>query len=120
MVIVCSALASAQAGPPAVDAVWADGQLFRTVFTPTVLPDKGPKDGIFAFPGVAGQRPVAESKPGDTDYNGGRWQVYAINVLDADALDHELTSWEEVQAYIDSGVLEIAGLGPSFVCPLIK
>jgi hypothetical protein len=111
--------AIAGAGPPAIDAIWADGYLFRTVDTGNSLPDKGPKDGIFVFPALPGQRAVAEAKPGDRDYNGGRWQVYVINVLDEGAVDHEFTSWEEVQQYISEDVLEIGGMGPTFVCPMI-
>jgi hypothetical protein len=106
-------------GPPARDAIWADGALYATVATPTHLPNHGPKDGIFAFPNYPSQRSVAESKPGDQDYNGGRWQVYLIDVVNPGNLPGELTSWEEVQNYINSGDLEMIGLGPSFVCPMI-
>jgi hypothetical protein len=122
LVVVCGffALTAVQAGPPIADALWADGQLYRTILTPTELPNHGPKDGLFVFPGLAGQRGVAEAKPGDRDYNGGRWQVYVINVLDESALSGELTSWEEVQMHISNGALEIGGMGPTFVCPMIK
>jgi hypothetical protein len=107
-------------GPPVPNAIWADGVLYATVATPTHLPDHGPKDGIFAFTNLPGQRSVAESKPGDQDYNGGRWQVYLVNAINPSNLPGELTSWEEVQSYINSGDLEISGMGPSFVCPLIR
>ena len=108
------------AGPPIQNFLWADGTLYRTILTDTDLPNYGPKDGLFVIPDLAGQRPVAESKPGDLDYNGGRWQVYVIDVVDASAIDHELTSWEEVQSYMSSGDLAFGGMGPAFVCPVIK
>jgi hypothetical protein len=112
-------VAAAQVGPPVSDAIWADGVLYATVATPTSpLPDHGPKDGIFSFPDEPSQRSVAESKPGDRDYNGGRWDVYVINIVNPGNLPGELTSWEEVQSYINSGDLEITGTG-SLVCPLI-
>lgn len=110
---------SAGNGPPTPDAIWADGVLYATVATPSHLPAHGPKDGLFVIPDLAGQRPVSESKPGDRDYNGGRWQVYLVDVVNANNIPHELTSWEEVQSYISSGDLAMAGMGPSFVCPLI-
>ncbi|HEY3015575.1 MAG TPA: hypothetical protein VGJ41_10725 [Nocardioides sp.] len=61
-------------------AFWIDGSLYRTVGTPTDLSDTGAPastyDAIYAFSGT--QRNVAEAKPGDTDFNGGRWQVHLL------------------------------------------
>ena len=119
LIVAFGITASAGVGPPIPDAIWADGQLFRTVATPNSLPDKGPKDGLFAFVGVEGQRSVSESKPGDQDYNGGRWAVYVVSLAEGETLDHELKYWEEVQQYINDGVLEVIGMG-SLVCPLIR
>ena len=116
-------------GPPG-GTIWADGMAFRTIATPSELPNKGPKDGIYVFDNLEGQHSVAEAKPGDQDYNGGRWQVYVLSfteeglaVHDADdngMADFELTSWEDVQHHIGLGHLEQTAMGPSFVCPLIK
>lgn len=121
---------NAGVGPPAPNAFWVDGSLYATVGTPTALPDHGPKDGIYVFSNLDGQRPVAEAKPGDHDYNGGRWQVTVLqftdeglNVHDANhdgMADFELTSWEDVQQHIGLGHLEVVGPGPSFVCPVIR
>ncbi|HDS01980.1 MAG TPA: hypothetical protein ENO22_08210 [candidate division Zixibacteria bacterium] len=125
-----SATGSAQVGPPAPDAIWADDVLYSTVGTPTSLPDHGPKDSLFVFQNLGGQVPVSESKPGDTDYNGGRWQVILLSftpeglgVHDPDndgESDLILTSWEQVKQHIDLGHLVRDGLGDSFVCPLKK
>jgi len=116
-------------GPPG-GVIWADGMAYQTVGTPTMLPNHGPKDGIYVFDNLMGQNPVSEAKPGDMDYNGGRWQVYvlrftdeglAVHDADGDGMaDFELTSWEQVQTHIGLGHLEMVGLGPSFECPLIK
>jgi hypothetical protein len=61
-------------------AFWIDGELYRTVATPTDLTDTGAPastyDAIYSFSGY--QRNVAEAKPGDTDFNGGRWQVHLL------------------------------------------
>ncbi len=117
------------AGPPIPEAIWADGHLFGTVLTPSDLPDKGPKDGIYNFMGQAGQQSVAEAKPGDADYNGGRWNVTLVSFTEAGLaefdqdmngeVDEDLTSWEEVQQAISDGYVAVDGPGPTFVCPLI-
>lgn len=70
------ATASGVSGP----AFWIDGQLYRTVATPTDLSGTGAPDSTFdAIYSFAGnQRNVAEAKPGDRDFNGGRWQVHEL------------------------------------------
>jgi hypothetical protein len=61
-------------------AFWIDGDLYRTVATPTDLSDTGAPastyDAIYAFGGA--QLNVAEAKPGDADFNGGRWAVHDL------------------------------------------
>lgn len=61
-------------------AFWIDGELYRTVATPTDLSGTGAPattyDAIYSFGGA--QRNVAEAKPGDTDFNGGRWAVHQL------------------------------------------
>ena len=60
---------------------WADGELFAGVVTPAKFkPSSGNFDELYAggngfFDGVP---LISESKPGDQDYNGGRWH---LNVL---------------------------------------
>jgi len=60
--------------------IWADYILFGTVGTPTAFkPGAGPFDELFTganFKDEVGA--ISESKPGDQDFNGGRWHV---NVL---------------------------------------
>jgi hypothetical protein len=60
---------------------------------------------------------VAEAKPGDRDYNGGRWMVLPVtwNVTPV-----QLTSAEEVEAYAAAGMLDIAtSPARQFLCPVI-
>lgn len=80
-----SAAALAITAPPtsagvSEPAFYVDGTLYRTVATPTDLSGTGAPDhtydAIYAFSDH--QRNVAEAAPGDTDYNGGRWQVHAL------------------------------------------
>jgi hypothetical protein len=116
-------------GPPG-GLIWADGMAYKTVGTPTTLPGHGPKDGLYVFDNLMGQHAVSESKPGDMDYNGGRWQVYvlafteeglAVHDADDDGMaDFELTSWEDVQTHIGLGHIEQLAMGPSLECPLIR
>ena len=72
--------APAQAGVSG-PAFWIDGTLYRTVATPTDLSGTGAPastyDAIYSFGGA--QRNVAEAKPGDTDFNGGRWAVHQLS-----------------------------------------
>ena len=117
-------------GPPAPSAIWADGMAYRTVDTGNRLPGHGPMDGLYVFNNLEGQRPVAEAKPGDHDYNGGRWQVYVLEFTEEGLAVHdpdedgvanfELTGWDAVQTHIGLGHLEMSGMGPRFVCPLIQ
>ncbi len=86
-----AAIASAQ-GPNGRPQSWADGELFAGVVTPaTFNPASEPFDELYH--GIVGQDGpgqgggflngvplISESKPGDQDYNGGRWH---LNILKA-------------------------------------
>jgi hypothetical protein len=133
MSLAIAAIVVAGVGPPHLDAIWADGTLYATVGTPSKLPNKGNFDGLYAISGLEGQRPVSESKPGDMDYNGGRWQVYNLEWTAEGIAAHdansdgmvdpgmELTSWEDVEYHMNTlGHLTSTGMGDRFVCPLIK
>lgn len=130
LLLVISLTSILSAGGPPGGAIWADGMVFKTIITPSSLPANGPKDGIYVFDNLGGQNPISETKPGDRDYNGGRWQVYVLaftdeglaihDANDDGVADFQLTSWEEAQAHINLGHLEQVAMGPSFVCPLIK
>lgn len=108
-------------GPPSL-AFYVDGAQYRTVGTPTDLSGTGAPastyDTIYAL--GAGLANVAESKPGDTDYNGGRWMVIPIEWA-AGVTPVQLVSDAEVYAAQAAGWLTI-GSAPvkQFVCPVIK
>jgi|SRR5215207_1013954 len=117
------ASASGVSGP----AFYVDHELYRTVATPTDLSGtEAPAqswDTIYNFFGV--QRSVATAAPGDTDYNGGRWQVHKVSLTGsyADALasgdldgDGVLDSDTEVLAAIAAGDLVDDGVVTYFVC----
>jgi hypothetical protein len=104
-VIALSVSAVAAGGPPSL-AFYIDGARYRTIATPTDLSNTGAPehsfDRIYALgPGLIN---VAEAKPGDTDYNGGRWMVLPITWHTAPV---QLTSAEQVEEYADNGWLDI-------------
>ncbi len=63
-------------------AIWAHGELYDTVITPTtfIAPPEHSTDILYNFgmSGLAGQRSVSESAPGDPGFNGGRWDVQMV------------------------------------------
>ena len=62
---------------------------------------------------------VAEAKPGDRDYNGGRWMVLPVTWASG-VTPVQLTSAEAVEAYANTGWLTIASTpAREFLCPVI-
>jgi hypothetical protein len=108
-----------QAGGPPGIGFYVDGDPYRTVGTPTDFTDTGAPahtyDAIYALGGNLLN--VAEAKPGDRDYNGGRWQVFGVEWHVA---PYQLTSAEDVWDAYQLGELTI-GDEPmaSFECPVI-
>ena len=134
MILAVGSLASAQGATViAEDAIWADGELYGTVVTPTSFknPPQRSTDIIYSFAmnELQGQRSVSEAAPGDRDYNGGRWSVHFAfftplgeSVHDGDndgIVDFELVSAEEVLAHAALGHIEIVKANFYFVCPLL-
>jgi hypothetical protein len=115
------------------EAIWADGELYDTIITPAtfVSPPAHSTDMIYSFmmSGLEGQRGVAESAPGDRDYNGGRWDVQmvtfteigkAVHDPDGDGMvNFELTSAEQVLAHEGLGHIIINDADFYFECPLL-
>jgi hypothetical protein len=109
--------------------IYVDGQLYRTVGTPTDLSNTGAPassfDTIYEFFGL--QSNVATAAPGDPGFNGGRWRVqglqftnYAAAVAAYDTNGSgNLDSDEEVLAAIAGGAATDLGVIKSFECPVI-
>lgn len=115
------------------EAIWANDNLYDTIVTPTtfVAPPDHSTDVIYSFmmSGLSGQRSVAESAPGDRDYNGGRWDVQMV-VFTAQGMDahdpdgdgfvnFELTNAEDVLAHEQLGHIIINEANFYFECPLL-
>jgi hypothetical protein len=110
-------------------AFYVNGELYRTVNTPTDLSKTGAPaesfDTIYDFGGL--QLNVATAAPGDPGYNGGRWRVHALTFTNYAAAVQQFDtngsgnfdSAEEVQAAVAAGAATDAGVVKSFVCPVI-
>jgi hypothetical protein len=108
--------------------IYVDGELFRTVGTPTDLSLTGAPDGAFdTIYTIDGHNSVATAAPGDRDFNGGRWRVHALAVNDYEAAvaavdlngSGDIDSDGEVDAAIAAGLADDTGIVRSFECPLI-
>ncbi len=115
-----AASAVAAGGPPPIG-FYVDGAQYRTVGTPTDFSRTGAPassyDRIFVLGGDL--LAVAEAKPGDTDFNGGRWMVLPVTWA-AGVTPVQLTSAEQVEAYAAAGMLTVASSPVKlFECPVI-
>jgi len=139
IIITVIAVASMTAGTAATagatrvsGAIWAHGELYDTVVTPTtfIAPPEHSTDTIYSFmmSGLEGQRSVTVSAPGDPDYNGGRWNVQmvvftplGISVHDPDGdgiVNFELTDAEALLEHEALGHIIINDANFYFECPL--
>jgi hypothetical protein len=132
--LTLAAAAHAGSGGVTGPAFYVDGQLYRTVGTPTDLSGTGAPahsfDTIYDLGGV--QPNVATAAPGDPGYNGGRWMVHALGFATSYAAtvaahdangSGDLDSYAEIAAALaDAGPAGSSDLGvvKRFVCPVIK
>ena len=121
LLLTIAASAVAAGGPPHIG-FYVDGAQYRTVGTPTDFSTTGAPahsyDRIYVLGGELLN--VAEAKPGDRDFNGGRWMVFPVTWA-AGVTPTQLTSAEEVDAAATAGLLTIASAPVKlFACPVIK
>jgi hypothetical protein len=94
--------------------VWADCELFGSVVTPaTFNPQSDPFDELYAASFKDGIGLISESKPGDQDYNGGRWHM---NVLKAGVDPNKYDNACRVE---DLDLNDFQSAGNYFECPLL-
>ena len=110
-------------------AFYVDGEMYRTVGTPTDFTNTGaPAHSYDTIYAIDGQPNVATAAPGDRDYNGGRWQVLPVSFGDYDAAvaahdlngSGDLDSDEEIDAAVAAGDATIGDSVRSFLCPVIR
>lgn len=107
-------------GPLGRPGAWADCESFRTVVAPAAFdPAAGPFDELYKNPnGYRNGLPlISDSKPGDQDYNGGRWHlnllrddVPAGKYSDACSIDDlDLADFESMDVYFECPLLPTGG-----------
>src|SRR6266700_3337229 len=110
-------VASAAASDRAAGRIYGDDVLWAT-FVPTTL-HPGPEQSfnrLYSFPGT-GFISVTNSLPGDSDYRGGRWQVYAVTF--GDIAPMQFTNDADVLAAAAAGHVTISADPVAYVlCPL--
>jgi hypothetical protein len=128
-VAFASVATAAGAGPPS-PSFYVDGQLYRTVGTPTDLSKTGAPDSsfdtIYQFFGVQPYN-VATAAPGDPGFNGGRWKVHGLTFSDYSAAvaqfdtngSGDFDSAQEVMAALTARAATDIGIVKSFECPVI-
>lgn len=124
MLVAVGALA-APGAPNFSPAIFGDGVMWGTKGT-TPLPAPNDNnmqsyDKLFTFPvnSAPGQLPVSEAAPGNPDYNGGRWAIYAV-VWAEGSTPVVLRSYGEVMYHVNSGDLVIADGAVGYLqCPLL-
>jgi hypothetical protein len=114
---IAVAAPAAAGGPPGIG-FYVDGDLYRTIGTPTDLSNTGAPDQsydtIYALGGDLMN--VADAAPGFPDYDGGRWQVTPVTWIGE---PEQLKSEQEVFDAADDGLLTIGEPVKFFVCPAI-
>lgn len=109
-------------------AFYVDGELYRTVGTPTDISHTGaPAHSFDTIYAIDGQPNVATAAPGDADYNGGRWMVLPVTIGDTSAAlagadangSGDLDSDAEIDAAVAMGLASIGDVAANFICPVI-
>jgi hypothetical protein len=112
---LCTLPASSKVGPPA-GMIYANDVLFKTVGTPTELPDRGQFDALYQL--GDGFAAVAEAGPGDRGFNGGCWEVHEVTFVNI--APRQFTNEADLLAAAAAGDVTISDVVRRFECPLIK
>jgi hypothetical protein len=110
---------------------WANGFIYSANYSTNYQPADGPRNTLYVFDGLKGQRPVAEAGPGDPNYQGGRWQVVILEFTPAGKAafdinndgysEFEITSWDMAQHYMNThNYLKVVGQGSKFDATLVR
>jgi len=107
---------SVRAGGPPGGKIYAHNQSYRTIGTPTNLPEHGSFNTIYVLGGDLAN--VSEAAPGDRDWRGGRWEVRPIAWVNIAPTQY--TNAEDIVAAAGRGDITIGGVVKRFECPLIR
>ena len=93
--------------------VWSDGILYESVVTPAEFDgNRGNYDRLYMGSFYDGVGLISESKPGDKDYNGGRWDVYKLKA-------GVNTDYSMATADTDLNLDDFESAETYFACPLL-
>lgn len=93
--------------------VWSDGILFESVVTPAEFDgNKGNYDRLYVGSFYNEVALISESKPGDQDYNGGRWDMYVVK-------EDVTTDYSMAKSDQDLNPDDFESAGNYFECPLL-
>ncbi len=107
---------SVRGGPNGRGTLWADGILFDVLVPPATFDNpRGPFDELYMGGNgfLNGVGAISESKPGDRDYNGGRWHV---NVL-KDGVDPD--KYANASSVADLDPADFEPTDTYFECPIL-
>jgi len=114
-IIVAVLSIAAGDGPLARPQAWVDGILFNSLVAPaTFNPESGPFDELYMGGGFKDGVPlISEAKPGDQDFNGGRWH---LNVL-KEGVDP--TKYSDASSVEELDLNDFMATDMYFECPLL-
>ena len=99
---------TALAGGPPKLSFYIDDVRYRTVGTPTDFSNTGAPDFTYdKIYNLGTGINVADAKPGDRDFNGGRWAVYAVTWASG-VTPVQYTNDAQILAARDAGLLTIS------------
>jgi|GEM_PF-4660466 len=94
--------------------VWADGELFNSVVTPaTFKPESTPFDTLYTADFAGDVAHISDAKPGDQDYNGGRWHHLVLK----DGVDAD--KYSDVSSDTELEISDFNATDMYFECPLL-
>ena len=103
-------------GPLPRPQVWVDCELFNSVVTPATFdPESDPFDELYAGGNgfLDGAPLISEAKPGDQDYNGGRWHK---NILKEEV---DPDKYADACSVEDLDLNDFVSTEDYFECPLL-
>jgi hypothetical protein len=129
--LISASIINAEQNQPTPNFAWANNFIYSAQYSSDNKPISGPRNILYVFDGLKGQRPVAECGPGDPNYQGGRWRVIileftpsgkkAFDINDDGYSEFEITNFGMVQHYMkEHGFLKEVGEGSMFDAPLVR
>ncbi len=113
-------ITSKRPSPP----IWADCYKYRAIVTPANFkPESDPFDELYGGTTFAYGFPlISDSKPGDKDYNGGRWHLNVYIGSNPEAYADACSEEDIYRISMENGwnMEDFESTDTYFACPLIK